>query len=97
MQENLTPLGLLQICWHENGAGMNSKPQRCIKMMEQISPLVMDVVSKGNPGLISGTNQRSLPGSVRFLSIFFTLPTFATSGKKQWQVMQIKKPLYPGG
>ncbi len=41
--------------------------------MEKTSPNVMGVESKANSGRITGTNQQYNPGSVRFLSIFFTL------------------------
>jgi hypothetical protein len=41
--------------------------------MEKTSPNVMGVELKANPDPISGTNQRYIPGSVRFFSPFFTL------------------------
>ncbi len=40
----------------------------------------MGVEAKANPILVSGSNQRCIPGSVRFYSIFFTLKTTRKAG-----------------
>jgi len=66
----------------------DSLPQRCIKKVEKTSQNVMGVESKANPGLITGTNQQYIPGSVRFFSIFFTL-----SGKPEDSISGVAKGL----
>ncbi len=43
----------------------------------------MGVEAKANPILFSGSNQRCIPGSVRFFSIFFTLKTARKAGGLQ--------------
>ncbi len=43
----------------------------------------MSVEAKANPIQVSGSNQRCIPGSVRFFSIFFTLKTTRKVGGLQ--------------
>jgi hypothetical protein len=48
--------------------------------MEKTSPNIMSFESKANPRPKIGTNLKYIPGTVRFFSIFFYPPAFATLG-----------------
>ncbi len=56
----------------------HNPPQCCIKKMEKISQRVMGVEAIANPIPVSGSNQRCIPGSVRFSPSF--LPSRKVGG-----------------
>jgi hypothetical protein len=61
---------------HRYGQKVGYKPsllQRRIKKKKNTLPNVMGFDFKANLNWMTGLNQRHIPGSVRFFSIFFTL------------------------